>query len=504
MSINADKFEIVIKNKRIWEFYDENPNIDIETANIMLIDFMENIFNEMSMDIDSNINAQLLSYMKDSKHQLDNLKKNVATMNENISKMNSDITNNMTLQFVSLKKEYIDDVRQIIHNSSLTTSEKLAFIMDKNNTHLIDKTSLILNEVIPKNQEHLSTQIQSTIKHLHSLIMEDTTKLAKNMNSDKSLQEFLTNFETKYNSMVQTIQQPLFSFFTATENRLTQNIDSLKETTSTSLISQTKLQEDLGDFLGKYNVSSNKGKYGEQNLCNVLNSIYQTAEIKNTTGIKSSGDFIMERPDKPAILFENKDYKHNINKEEIAKFIVDVDNQNTHGIFLSQYSGIAFKQNYQIDIHKGKLLVYVQNCEYSIDKIRIAVDIIDSLSLKLDDFFQDDNANTISKDLLDSINEEYQKYILQKESILMLLKDFTKKMTAQIDDIKFPELDKYLSQKYAYVKNSFFACDLCNSFNAPSKQSLSAHKRGCIKKNPTVATENIIIETPTLSKKMGK
>lgn len=212
----------------------------------------------------------------------------------------------------------------------------------------------------------------------------------------------------------------------------------------------------------------------------------------------------MERPDKPAILFENKDYKHNINKEEIAKFIVDVDNQNTHGIFLSQYSGIAFKQNYQIDIHKGKILVYVQNCEYSIDKIRIAVDIIDSLSLKLDDLFQDDNANTISKDLLDSINEEYQKYISQKESILMLLKDFTKKMTAQIEDIKFPELDKYLSQKYAYVKNSFFACDLCNNFNAPSKQSLSAHKRGCIKKNPTVSTENIIIEPPPTSKKTGK
>lgn len=504
MSINADKYEIVIRNKRVWEFYNENPNIDPETANVMLIDFMENIFNEMSTEIDANINAQLLSYMKDGKHQLDNLKKNVATMSENISKMNSDITNNMALQFVNLKKEYIDDVRQIINNSSLTTSEKLASIMDKNNTHLVDKTSLILNDVIPKNQQQLGEQIQANLKNLHSLIVEDTATLAKNINSDKSLQEFLTNFETKYNSMVQTIQQPLFSFFTATENRLAQNIDSLKETTSSSLISQTKLQEDLGDFLGKYNVSSNKGKYGEQNLCNILNSIYQTAEIKNTTGIKSSGDFIMERPDKPTILLENKDYKHNINKEEIAKFIVDVDNQNTHGIFLSQYSGIAFKQNYQIDIHKGKILIYVQNCEYSIDKIRIAVDIIDSLSLKLDDLFQDDTANTISKDLLDSINEEYQKYILQKESVLTLLKDFTKKMTAQIDDLKFPELDKYLSQKYAYVKNSFFACDLCNTFNAPSKQSLSAHKRGCIKKNnPPAVAENIVIET-TPVKKTGK
>ena len=44
MSITGNEFEIVLNNKRIWDFYNENKNIDIETANIMLIDFMENIF----------------------------------------------------------------------------------------------------------------------------------------------------------------------------------------------------------------------------------------------------------------------------------------------------------------------------------------------------------------------------------------------------------------------------------------------------------------------------
>jgi hypothetical protein len=405
------------------------------------------------------------------------------------------MSNNMVLQFMNLKKDYIEDVRQVISNSTLTTSEKLTSLMDKNNTHIIDKTTLILNEVIPKNQEHLSSQIQANIKQLHSLIVEDTTKLAKNMNSDKSLQEFFSNFETKYNGMMQTIQQPLYAFFTASENRINQNIDVLKETTSTSLSSQTKLQEELSEFLGKYNVSSNKGKYGEQNLYNILNTMFQTADIRDTTGIKSSGDFIMERLDKPTILFENKDYKQNINKEEIAKFIFDIDNQNTHGIFLSQYSGIAFKQNYQIDIHKGKVLVYVQNCEYSIDKIRIAVDIIDNLSSKIQDLNQDEENNTISKEILDSINEEYQIYINQKENMLVLLRDFQKKMTTQIEDIKFPELDKYLSQKYAYVKARCFVCDLCNNFNASNKQSLSAHKRGCLKKHKPGNLENVMIKT---------
>ena len=78
------------------------------------------------------------------------------------------MTNNMVLQFVNLKKEYIEDVRQVIHNNTLTTNEKLTSLMDKNNTHLIDKTTLILNEIIPKNQESLSSQIQNNIKHLNS------------------------------------------------------------------------------------------------------------------------------------------------------------------------------------------------------------------------------------------------------------------------------------------------------------------------------------------------
>ena len=484
MSKSNNDYEIIINNKKIWSFYNENKNIDIETTNLFFIDFFENIFNHTTKDMNNNINAQILSFMKESQTQNTTIKNNLNFINENLTKLNTDITNNMMLQFVNLKKDYIEDVKQIVTNSTLTTSEKISSLLDKNNNHLIDKTTLILNDVIPKNQQQFNKDIQTTFKQFYTLINEDTNKLVKNVNNEKSFQDFINNFETKYNSMLQTIQQPLYSFFTASENRINDNINVLKENSSISLSSQTKLQEELGEFLGKYNVSSNKGKYGEQNLFNILNSMYQNAEIKNTTGIKSSGDFIMKRIDKPTIMFENKEYKANLDQTEVAKFIVDVDTQNTHGIFISQYSGISFKQNYQIDIHKGKVLVYIQNCEYSIDKIRIAVDIIDNLSVKIQDLNEDDENNTISKEMLDDINEEYQVFIKQKETMLTILKDFNKKMTTEIEDIKFPELDKYLSTKYAYVKSRCFVCEVCNNFTAGSKQSLSAHKRGCVKKHP--------------------
>jgi hypothetical protein len=76
--------------------------------------------------------------------------------------------------------------------------------------------------------------------------------------------------------------------------------------------------------------------------------------------------------------------------------------------------------------------------------------------------------------------------------MIVLLRDFHKKLSTQIDDIKFPELDKYLSQKYAYVKNTCFTCDLCNNFTASSKQSLSAHKRGCQKKHKSISENTIV------------
>ena len=476
-----NEYEIVINNKKIHTFYQDHPNIDFERVNLMLIDFLDTLFNNVTSDLDSNINSQLLSYMSNNKQEIDNIKHSMTSLKETMSKMNIDNMNSINTQLSNIKKEYIDDVRDVICNNNIKTDEKLGILIEKNNSHLLDKTNILLNDIIPKNQERSNLQLYSNIKDFHSKMNEEITKMFNSSNNDKSIHTFLANFDNKYASMLQTIQQPLFSFFTASEDRITKNIDFIKETSMNTQTAQKPILDELSEFLGKYNMSSNKGKYGEHNLCSILTSMFPSAEIQDTTGIKASGDFIVRRLDKPTILFENKEYKANIDKDEIAKFIRDIDTQNVNGVFISQYSGISFKQNYQIDIHKGNILVYLQNCEYSSDKIRIATDIIDSLSVKVQEMNIDDN-NNISKEMLDDINEEYQSFILQKESLITCLKDFQKKMNSQIESLKLPTLDKYLDTKYAYVKTRNFSCELCNSFIGSSKQSISAHKRGCKKK----------------------
>ena len=104
-----------------------------------------------------------------------------------------------------------------------------------------------------------------------------------------------------------------------------------------------------------------------------------------------------------------------------------------------------------------------------------------------------DDDNIISSETLDYINDDYQRFVSQKESMLLIVRDFNKKISSQIEEIQFPSLEKYLSSKYASVKSKGLICDICNDFCARNKQSLSAHKRACSKN--VKAPSNVSITT---------
>ena len=497
MTEENNNYTIAVTNKRICEFYNNNPNVDFENVNLLLIDFMESIFNNMTNDLNSNINYQLLSFMKDNQKKIENISNSLNTVNQSVT----NLTNNMVLQMNNMKKEYIVDFSQIINTNSLSSNEKISSLIDKSNSILVDKTTLILNDIIPKNQGTLQIQIKESLKELHNSITNDTYKLSENVNNKDAQTDFLNNIENKISNVIHNIQQPLYSTLSASEERLSTSINNLKETTLTTVSKQDKLFGELEGFLGKYKSSTHKGKFGEEQLSSLLNILYTNAEITNTTGIKAAGDFLVKRLDKPDIMIENKEYNCNIPKEEISKFIRDIEALNMSGIFISQHSGIAFKQNFQIDINNGNILIYIQNCNYDSDKVRLAFDIIDNLSNKLKDININDENINISKDIIDGINDDYRSFIMNKETLHTILRDFNKKMNTQIDDLSMPNLDRYLEPKYAYVKDRVFKCELCNDFVGKNKQALSSHKRGCKKKHDinVDTTPNLNIKLNTTS-----
>jgi hypothetical protein len=160
----------------------------------------------------------------------------------------------------------------------------------------------------------------------------------------------------------------------------------------------------------------------------------------------------------------------------VNKFIGDCEKQSMHGIILSQNTGIASKKNYHIDIKKGKVLVYVHNVDYSQYKIQIAVDIIDTLSEKLKHTVAEKEENTVSKEVLEEINAEFARFILQKEAVINVVKDCQKKIIDEIKTISLPSLERYLSGKFG-ADQITYTCDVCNRFTTQSKKLLASHKR---------------------------
>lgn len=404
-----------------------------------------------------------------------------------------------------------------VNNNSLN---RITSLVEQNTNHLVERTKNIINDIIPENQEKCTHQIQENIKNFFTLLHEDTKKIITNnseittflskyqekintsektsseilgevktllnKNKEDNISHFIQNFDTKYNLLLQGIQTPIVSVINSSEERINTMLTSLNNTTKEQNISQNKVMTDLEEFLNKYRNSSFKGQLGENHLSSVLTKMFPTAEIVDTSKLTSSCDFQLKRENKDSILIENKDYTVNVDPKEVKKFIGDCEARTSHGIFLSQNTGITSKNNYQIDITNGKILVYVHNCEYMSHKIQIAVDIIDTLSLKLKEFNLEDKKEEMvfTREVMEEINAEYQLLISQKEAIIHYVKEFQKNIIIKLEDIRLPKLENILPSNLTSLNanKTIHKCEKCNTFATDSSRSLSAHQRWCGKK----------------------
>ena len=195
----------------------------------------------------------------------------------------------------------------------------------------------------------------------------------------------------------------------------------------------------------------------------------------------------MKRLQKTSILFENKHHSSNVPKDEVLKFIRDCEEQNCSGLLLSQNTGISNKMNFQIDIQNNNVLIYIHNCNYDEYKIQSCVSLIDHLSDILSQIKKETNKNIISDELLLEINQEFQNFLNQKETLINFIKESNKKIINQITDIELPSLHKLLSTKFASTKTLNLKCEICNKFTGSNSKSLAAHKTKCI---PSKNTED--------------
>jgi hypothetical protein len=516
--MEQSNLNITITSKKVIEFYKKHLTVDINVMNEILVDTLENIISTMNDQINTTMMSTILTSLTENSYKqelaikqnqllydnlnskvtqyVDTVKDELSHVKDILNRVSTDVTNNITLKLHEVRQSYISDMKEVINKNDSEIYNKLVPILEKNNSYLIDKTSSILTQIIPQSQDdyykQINVQIENSLKNFQTSIKLDnyqllTDILNKNSNIDVKLTDYIHLIDNKFNDLIVNIQTPVTQYINSSEERLNNKLESITELSITMNNSQTKMTEDINEFLNKFKNSSNKGQYGEGLLFNILTQMFPTGEIVDTTtdGTKR-GDFILKRMNKPAILIENKDYGRNVTNDEVNKFIRDANNSNLDAVFFSQKTGICMKPNWFIEVYNYKVRLYVHNVNYSNDIIKMAIDIIDTISYYLSQYnsSKEETVTPITDELLQSINNEIRQFIDKKNSIITLINEQHKLLTDKMTDLIIsPTLLNILDIKYSTISQTDpYSCNICNSWSGRNAAALSAHKRGCKKK----------------------
>ena len=457
---------LTCNSAKVWAFYHEHPEIDFEKMNIMFTDIIVSIMHSTNPVNNNNITSQILN--------------GIANIQSQLTSQQVEYGKQLFLKLTEFKKEYIDDLKMIL---SSNIADKIAPLIKDSNGSILDKTQLLLTELVPKNNENLSRQINENIKSFCTSITEEISKTSKTNGeplSQSSMDDFIKTIDAKFSNVIDSTRKMVDSSKDATLSQF-----------SSITSSQNGLLSEVKDVLKRMENSSSKGKMSENIVLNILRGLFPSAEVEYVGSQKESGDIMIHRKDKEKILVENKCYEsRQVTSDQVKKFIHDVDTQNCSGLFLSQEGGIVNKENFELNIHNRNVLLYIHNVNYDPEIIKIGIDIIDSFKTKLDEITLTDDY-PISKDTLEEINKEYQLFVEQKLNQLKMVKEFSQKMIKNIEGLQLPSLEKMLSSRFGYVNSGKFVCEKCN-FVGKNPLALSVHKRTCDKTHvPTQEVDSV-------------
>ena len=452
----------LVIDQDVLDFYKENAHLDFNAMNRVFIGILKMLSTNIMDTIDQYSIQKLVGVV-------DELKRDIVEMKTNHSQL--------ILKMYDIKKEYLDDLRTALKTSENNSQQQIGATIEKTTDILLTKTSLLLNEVLPKN----NSTIENLLKSIQATVKEDTHSIMQLYEKDDPA-NITKTLDDKISKMFSTIQTTLLETIKSSESRTSGNIHKMNENLLLQKSTSESLSSELMLFLNKCKTHSQaKGAVSQIQLYNLLQSVFPTDEVLKCGN--ESCDYRLNRLDrtKPTILFENKDYTSSVNSEEVAKFERDLALQKCHGILISQNSPITFKEAFHIDLLDNIIHLYIPNGNYDRAKIKLAVNIIDSLSEKLNVLNNVDGIK-LSPSQLNEIKKEYCDFATKRFEMIDMIKSMTKqmsdKMTEKMEELKLPSLRKF-SLGESEVTPTGTLCNICNRFYGKNKASLSAHMKAC-------------------------
>jgi len=356
-------------------------------------------------------------------------------------------------------------------------------------TQIINKLHDV-NHGITNIKEEITDKVKGHIGQLENIILKDRDKISEVLadktsilltNTNNQFNQLLTSHDEKHKLQLYQNNNEIKQLLIKNEEQYNNQFVQLKDKLDSQGRNNEGLHTELNQFLNKYKHNSSiKGNVSEKELYYLLQLIFPSDELIVCSKTTASCDICVNRYDKnkPSILFENKDYINSVDKEEIQKFERDLYTQQKHGIFISQNSPITFKTNYHIDIINGLIHVYIPNANYDLDRIKIAVDIIDNLSNKISTESLSNYEIGLSKTELDEIVNEYKMFANKKVRLLDSIKTTSKIWIEELDSMTFPRIQTLLINT-GNIEKTELTCSFCMTFTGKNKASLSAHIKGC-------------------------
>jgi hypothetical protein len=534
--MSGEKPLLETAHPRILRFYRENPQVNFESTNLILVDFLEKLVLDTTLaslnehSLSTTFQSHIFRYMNQHANQMTEMTKSLGSIQDSMTTMSTNIVDIVAAKFLEIRQQYVDEFKIIVNSH---TNDQLFPLLEEHTHKLIENTSSMIREIVPQTQSSYYDKIHDSIRQFHQTMMEDTKTLLgdkerttpdqftnpidnnntnTNTNTNNMFREFLHDFELKSNTMLQNIQQPICSYISSSEERIHSNLANIKDISMKTHGTQEKVSKEISEYFRNQTeqdrmmasrsstpspppmISPTGFSHSIQRtqMNTILSKMYPTSEItKLSNAGLISNVCMMKRQNFPKMLIESKQGEQNVPMEEYATFIELMKQYHSHGILVSQHSGFYSKPNYHIECHDHQILVFVHQAEYNQDKIKAAIDIIDHLSAKIKQYHggnlgsEGDSTTTelIEKEVLDEINKEYQLFVSQKEAIIQGLRESQRKVVSQIEEFKFPSLDRYLSSKFtAPMPRNGHKCDLCKTFMANNLKALAAHKRGCARK----------------------
>ncbi|NBP65443.1 MAG: hypothetical protein EBU66_12395, partial [Bacteroidetes bacterium] len=187
----------------------------------------------------------------------------IANIQSQLTRQQNEYDKQLLLKLTQFKKEYIDDLKMIL-SSNIT--DKIAPLIKDSNGNIMDKTQILMTELFPKNNEHLSKQINESIKSVGLFIMEEIGKRSKMDGeplSQSSFDGFIKSIDAKFDNVIDSTRKMVDS-----------NKDATLSQFSSITSSQNSLLSEVKDVLKKMENGSSKGKMSENIVLNILRGLF--------------------------------------------------------------------------------------------------------------------------------------------------------------------------------------------------------------------------------------